>query len=238
MNRAMMKRFDISCIKRLRLELIEYVMVINPNIEVYLLDTKGNILTYYAPNKTINLKKVPLEPVREFIKKRGQSFTLGVDPKNEHAEKVFSASEVFENDRLMGYIYVILGGEEYENASQLVLGSYIMRLGLRSMSITLIAAALISFIALGFITKNIRRVTGVIREFKNGDLSARIKLKGKSELNEFAVSFNEMADTIVRNMEEMKTMDNLRRELVANVSHDLRTPLATIQGNPAFLLYS
>jgi signal transduction histidine kinase len=206
------------------------VMVINPNIEVYLLDTKGNILTYYAPNKTINLKRVPLEPVREFIKNRGQSFTLGIDPKNEHAEKVFSASEVFENGRLMGYIYVILGGEEYENASQLVLGSYIMRLGLRSMSITLIAAALISFIALGFITKNIRRVTSVIREFKNGDLSARIKLKGKSELNEFAVSFNEMADTIVRNMEEMKTMDNLRRELVANVSHDLRTPLATIQG--------
>ena len=39
-----------------------------------------------------------------------------------------------------------------------------------------------------------------------------------------------MADTIVRNMEDIKTMDNLRRELVANVSHDLRTPLATIQG--------
>ena len=39
-----------------------------------------------------------------------------------------------------------------------------------------------------------------------------------------------MADTIVNNIEEMKTMDNLRRELVANVSHDLRTPLSTIQG--------
>ncbi len=39
-----------------------------------------------------------------------------------------------------------------------------------------------------------------------------------------------MADTIVKNIDEIKTMDNLRRELVANVSHDLRTPLATIQG--------
>ena len=206
------------------------VMIINPDIEVYLLDTGGNILTYYAPNKTVKLKKVSLEPISEFIKDGGQSFILGADPKNPHGEKAFSASEVFENGRLMGYIYVILSGEEYENASQLVIGSYIMRLGLRSMTITLIAAALISFIALGFITKNIRRVTSVIREFKNGNLSARIKLKGKSELNEFAVSFNEMADTIVRNIDEMKTMDNLRRELVANVSHDLRTPLATIQG--------
>ncbi|HEY6437464.1 MAG TPA: ATP-binding protein, partial [Ignavibacteriaceae bacterium] len=70
----------------------------------------------------------------------------------------------------------------------------------------------------------------VVRRFKDGDLKARIKLNSKGEMREFANSFNEMADTIVKNIEEIKTMDNLRRELVANVSHDLRTPLATIQG--------
>ncbi len=57
-----------------------------------------------------------------------------------------------------------------------------------------------------------------------------LRLKSKGELGEFADSYNDMADTIVKNIEEIKTMDNLRRELVANVSHDLRTPLATIQG--------
>ena len=98
------------------------------------------------------------------------------------------------------------------------------------MSITLIAAAIFSLISLAFITRNIRRIVFVIRRFKEGDLSARVKLKGKGEISEFADSFNEMADTIVRNIDEMRTMDNLRRELVANVSHDLRTPLATIQG--------
>jgi signal transduction histidine kinase len=98
------------------------------------------------------------------------------------------------------------------------------------MAITLIAAAIISIIALALITRNLRKIIYVIRKFKDGDLNARIKLKGGDELAEFADSFNEMADTIVSNIEEMKTMDNLRRELVANVSHDLRTPLATIQG--------
>jgi len=131
---------------------------------------------------------------------------------------------------LRGYIYVILGGEEYEQASQLVFGSYMLRLGVRSMTITLIAAVLISLIGLTFITRNIRKIIAVIRRFKEGDLEARIKVKGKSELSEFADSFNDMADTIVKNIDEIKTMDNLRRELVANVSHDLRTPLATIQG--------
>ena len=206
------------------------VMIINPSIEVYLLDTEGKILTYFAPNKIIELEYVPLETIKEFIEVKDESFVMGVDPKNASIMKGFSASEVYEDSVFRGYIYVILGGEEYENAAQFVFGSYMLRLGVRSMSITLIAAAFFSLISLAFITRNIRRIVFVIRRFKEGDLSARVKLKGKSEISEFADSFNEMADTIVRNIDEMKTMDNLRRELVANVSHDLRTPLATIQG--------
>jgi signal transduction histidine kinase len=205
-------------------------MVINPSIEVYLLDTDGKILTYFAPDKEVKLDRIPLEHVQEFLEVGASSFVMGVDPKNEHAEKAFSAAKVYEGDIHRGYIYVILGGEDYENAANFVFGSYILRLGLRSMTITIIAAALFSLVALGFITKNLRTTLTVIRKFKEGDLKARIKSKSKGELGEFADSFNEMADTIVKNMDEIKTMDNLRRELVANVSHDLRTPLATIQG--------
>jgi signal transduction histidine kinase len=206
------------------------IMVINPSIEVYLLDTDGKILSYFAPDKEIKLERIPLEPIHEFLDVGASSFVMGVDPKNEHGEKTFSAAKVYEGDIQRGYIYVILGGEDYENAANFVFGSYILRLGLRSMTITIIAAALFSLIALGLITKNMRKIISVVRSFKEGNLKARIKLKSKGELGEFANSFNEMADTIVKNIDEIKTMDNLRRELVANVSHDLRTPLATIQG--------
>ena len=211
-------------------EVFHSIMIINPSIEVYLLDTEGKILTYFAPNKKIKLKYVPLKPIKEFLKVGASTFVMGVDPKSGNAMKGFSAAKVYEDSVLRGYIYVILGGEEYENATQFVLGSYMLTLGVRSMTITLIAAAIFSLIALGFITRNLRKIITVIRKFKDGDLNARIKFKSKSELGEFADSFNDMADTIVKNMEEIKTMDNLRRDLVANVSHDLRTPLATIQG--------
>lgn len=206
------------------------VMVINPSIEVYLLDKEGKILTFYAPNKKVVLEYIPLDPVNEFIKTGGSKMVMGHDPKNERAEKTFSAAEVYEDSVLMGYIYVILEGEQYENASQLLLGSYIVRLAVRSMTITFIAAAIISMLALTVITRNVRRVVQDVRKFKEGDLSSRIKIKGKTELNEFGDAFNDMADTIVQNIKDMKTMDNLRRDLIANVSHDLRTPLATIQG--------
>ena len=206
------------------------VMVINPSIEVYLLDTNGTILTYYAPNQVIKIKSIPLGPLKEFIYADKHSFLMGTDPKNPDKMKPFSASRVTEADKFKGYIYVILGGQEYENASQLVFGSYIIRLGVRSMIIALITAAIIGFLAIGIITWNVRRIVRVIRDFRNGNSSARIIMTNKGELKLFADSFNDMADTIVHNINEIKSMDENRRILVANVSHDLRTPLSIIRG--------
>ena len=206
------------------------VMVINPSIEVYLLDTNGTILTYYAPNQVVKIKDVPLGPVKKFISSGEESFIIGIDPKSPDKMKAFSAAQVIENGKFKGYIYVILGGQEYENAAQLIFGSYILRLGVRAMIIALIAAALIGFIAIGIIVRNLRKIINVIHDFQNGNLNTRIELKSKGELKEFADSFNDMADTIVKNINEIRRMDELRRVLVANVSHDLRTPLSIIRG--------
>lgn len=73
-------------------------------------------------------------------------------------------------------------------------------------------------------------MTGTVRRFQEGDLDVRIENPEKSDIAIFAHSFNEMADTIVSNMDKMKSVDLLRRELIANVSHDLRTPLAILKG--------
>jgi signal transduction histidine kinase len=210
--------------------LFHEIMVINPSLEVYLLDTNGKILTYFAPDKEILMESLDLEPIKQFVAEKGKKFIMGNNPRNPDAHTTFTAAEVFEEDILRGYLYIVISGEEFSNAAQFVFGSFMLRLALRSTSITLIAAIVITFISLLLITKNLRKMVGVIRKFKNGDLDARINFKQSGELKEFANSFNEMADTIVQNMEDLKTMDHLRRELVANVSHDLRTPLAAIHG--------
>jgi len=206
------------------------VMIINPSLELYMLDTEGKILTYYAPKKKIKLEYVPLGPINKCLNSREKKLILGADPKNPGREKAFSAAKIYEEGIHRGYIYVILGSEEYESTLQLILGSYIIRLGLGTMGVTLFAAFSIGLIALGLITRNIKKIIIVIRKFKNGDLSARIDFKGRGELIEFATSYNEMADTIVNNIEKIKILDTNRRKLIANISHDLRTPLATIQG--------
>ena len=91
-------------------------------------------------------------------------------------------------------------------------------------------ALLVGLSSIWFLTKNLRLITGIVRRFQDGDLNARIKNPEKSDIAIFANSFNDMADTIVGNIDKMKSVDTLRRELIANVSHDLRTPLAVLKG--------
>jgi signal transduction histidine kinase len=98
------------------------------------------------------------------------------------------------------------------------------------MIIAFVTAVTIGFIAIGVIVRNIRKIVKVIRDFQGGNLKARIHLSSKSELQEFADSFNDMADTIVKNIHDLKRLDKNRRELAANISHDLRTPLTIIRG--------
>ena len=211
-------------------KLFDEAMMINPSVEVYLLDPHGRILAYSAPDSVIRRSSVSLAPITEFLDSKGKNLILGDDPRNTHRQKAFSAAPLEYNARMEGYLYVILGGEEYDSALEFVRNSYIMQLGLRTIGLTILAAAVIGLLAFRYITKGLRTTVKTVQEFQEGKLEARIPSSSTPEIDELAKSFNAMADTIVRNIEEMKTMDNLRRDLVANVSHDLRTPLVTIHG--------
>lgn len=206
------------------------VMVTNPSLEVYLLDSLGNILLYYAPNKTVRLNKVSLTPIFDFIDHNGQKFVLGDDPKKPGIQKAFSAASITNNGHTDGYLYIILGGEEFESTTSAIFGSYILRLSAQTMGITLIAAAVIGLFAFGYLTRNLRTVMRNLDAFKSGKLDVRMSPMKSDELSQVAQAFNDMAGTIQRQMEEISNADALRRELVANVSHDLRTPLSGIHG--------
>ena len=211
-------------------EIMHYMMAINPSIEVYLLDAKGKILDYVVPYKKVKLQEVSLAPINEFIATEGDQCVLGDDPKNPGAEQIFSAAPIEEDGNVVGYVYVVLAGEEYQSVASSLWGDYITMLGGRTMLITLLGALIVGLAAIWFITRNLRTVISGVKDFQSGDFRARIPVKSGREFNNLALAFNEMADTIEGNIENLKSMENLRRELVGNVSHDLRTPLAVIHG--------
>ncbi len=212
-------------------DIMHSMMVVNPSLEVYLLDTEGRIITYVAPYKRVQLEKINLGPVIEFIESGEEKpYIKGDDPRNPGQQKVFSAAPIVEEDQLAGYMYIILASEEQTSVSSALSGSYMLQLGSTLFFLALAGALIIGLLAIWFLTRNLRHIVRVVKRFQEGHYDARIEGKHLGELPPLGSTFNEMADKIVANIEQIKSVEKLRRELIANVSHDLRTPLAVIQG--------
>ena len=223
---------DGSVNKELFGDLMHDMMAVNRGIEVYLVSTSGEILYSVVLDHERSDKppaEIDVQPLDDFIESNGSKYVLGDDPRNPETKKIFSADK-FAIDGREGYVYVILASQKFEEATQSLLGSYFLRLGFGASLVTLIFAGLIGIIAIWFITKNLREITETVRRFKEGDLSARVQNASEKDLSILSETFNDMADTIVTNIDELKSVEKLRRELIANVSHDLRTPLAITRG--------
>jgi len=217
-------------------ESFKVLMGINPNIELYLLDTEGKVLAFSAPLDTSVRERINIEPVKTYIDKKGALPILGDDPRAVGGEKVFSASRVPLDGPLEGYLYVILGGEEFDSVSGLIERSYILRL-----SFWVTGSALVFVFSAGLflfrkITRRHRKLTHIMEDFRDGDfqrsvsLPAEFKFQQGDEIDRLATVFTEMSERIIDQIMGIQKIDDLRRELVTNVSHDLRTPLAVLQG--------
>lgn len=211
-------------------EMFNHVMSINPSLEVYLLDNNGKILSFYAPEKKIVLDKINLGPVEKFILTKGNEYVTGNDPRHPGLEKIFSVAPVISSGVPSGYIYIVLASEEYDAVSKSLTQNYLLQVGLRAIILTLLATLLLGLIIIRVITNNFTRIIEVMQKFRQGDLTARVKVKSAGDVNQVADIFNEMADILTKNIEKLKEVEVLRRELIANVSHDLRTPISIIQG--------
>ena len=97
----------------------------------------------------------------------------------------------------------------------------------RTVTLAVLWIMLAALIAVYFITERnvspIKDMSRAVKCFANGQFDARVDVIGTDEVAELARAFNNMADSL-QNLEDM------RRSFLANVSHDLRTPMTTISG--------
>ena len=109
--------------------LAQQAMVINPTVEIFLLDIEGNILAHALPPESILRNRVDLVPVKALIGGNVEMPLRGTDPRNLDREKIFSAFPVKHNDVLQGYLYAVLGGAKYDELANSIRDSYVQRLG-------------------------------------------------------------------------------------------------------------
>lgn len=205
-------------------------MMINPSVEVYLLDLRGELLGHALPEASIDSASVDVVPIHKFINgARGP--ILGSNPRYVGQTSIFSAAAVNVAGKPFGYLYVVLASHEADTIAEQVSGSHIARLmtgGAIALSLFVVLGMFLSFRRF---TLPLKRLSERVRSYRDANFKqSDERPEWQDEVAALESAFELMKGRLQEQFDQLSEADNLRRELVSNISHDLRTPLAAMQG--------
>jgi signal transduction histidine kinase len=192
-------------------------------LRITIIDTQGNVLadSETAPSSMENHSDRP-EVIKAIERGFGQS-TRFSDTLNYNMKYV--TVRLDEGEEPLGIVRFALPLSEVQLQIRII-----YRVVLLGAIVAIIIALTVAYFISKSITSPIGRMQDVAQRIAKGDFSRKVKIKSKDELGELAKSLNLMSDELQQQIENLKRMDKIRTDFVANVSHELKTPLTLIKG--------
>jgi len=135
------------------------------------------------------------------------------------------------NEQIIGALFAAMP-DQYQNSSPPA--EFLRNVDLAILAtgggIALIAIIISLFLARG-LTKPLKSLTVAAERMQEGDYTQRVvPPNSRDEIEHLAHAFNAMATTIETDVTELRRQEQLRRDMIANIAHDLATPLTSVQG--------
>jgi signal transduction histidine kinase len=215
-------------------ELLPFVMKVNPAAEVYVLDAHGKVLAFSGPRPPVR-STVDLAPVRAFLSMTQPLPILGTDPRDAGAQRIFSVAALGDAARPSGYVYAVLGSDAAP-ASALSRGA-VLPLAASAFAASLLFALVTGLVLFHSLTGRLRRLADAVDRFRRAPMQAPLPAAAPEaaarhgdEIARLDAAFAALASQIADQLRTLERIDRDRRTALAHASHDLRTPLAALQG--------
>lgn len=218
--------------------LLSMLMVVNPGIQVYLLDVHGRVNAYLGEPGMVRQEQVDLHAVRAFL--AGAALPVrGTDPMGSGIARIFSAATFPRragDDRPPGYLYVVLDGHARELvAGQTSLQRVWLSAGLAGLGV-LAVISLLGVFVFRRMTLPLRRLAANMRAYHMAEpadapTSPRATSPQGDEVRAITDAFEDMKERIARQNQREHRQTLAHQEMMASVAHDLRTPLTALHGH-------
>ena len=187
-------------------------------LTVMITDTAGNIIMIVDSSyvRYPTGLSIAVEDMSSFNSGNELDILHGVNGLFDEPRTASAVAITYGNEHIGNVFVCIPSGES--NLRNMIVKTII----LASLWVMLAALVAVYFIT-EMITKPLNDMRNAVKNFASGDYTVRIPVKGSIEIAELASAFNGMAESI-------EASEKMRNTFMANVSHDLRTPMTTIAG--------
>lgn len=212
----LVKPFLIS--KRNPAELIRLLNRADKNLgtEIWVIDSSGFVIAASADQKAYEGNFVA---VRDIVEMQKNKVVIRQGYSQLHKETVlWVITPVYSAGHVIGGVIMYSPIIGITQTSLKVRNLFIY-----SAAVSIIFSTIIVYLLSKYVTGPLRDMGRVAKQLARGDFSERVKIKQQDEIGDLSESFNYMADQIQKN-------EKMRRDFVADVSHELRSPLTNIQG--------
>ncbi|HEU0196077.1 MAG TPA: HAMP domain-containing sensor histidine kinase [Nevskiaceae bacterium] len=203
---------------------------INPMLSIYILNSSGMVVGAPDEHGCAHGQRISKASIDALLAKMPMLPAFAELPCH-GGRNVFSVAPIhYGAQRSPGYLFVALEGGAHLSMARMWRTSSVSRSLLIAGIGAVALSAILGLLLFALLTRRFSRLTRAVQHFAGGDYSTRIKTRADDEIGRTARAFNEMAATIQVQVSALREDDRQRRELVANLSHDFRTPLTAVRG--------
>lgn len=209
----------------------------SPNTGLYLLDLDGEVLAAAGdPRLTEARLRIDLGPVARALAEGSDAPIVGQDPERPGQQTLVAARPVMSQGRQAGWLYVVSRATDIAGYEPALLRSYAVRTAVTVSLLTLALGVLLTVTMLALLTRPLIALTRVVEKVRDSGFPEQVSgeladsIDRDDEIGRLGRTFRDTFERLRIETQRVGETDARRREMVASVSHDLRTPLTALLG--------
>lgn len=219
---------DYAALRRV----LDEALLGNLDRDIHLIDAAGKILLSSSRSSRARaVEAIALEPIQTALSHQGraQAPLYGIDPYTGSYEALLSVAAIKLGEEF-GYLYVNLDNTRSRRVRRAYFDSGVGLSLLLASTLASLAAITLGALLFAPLSRRLAMLMDGVRRYAAGDRAVRVRIEGQDDVSELGATFNQLTEKLNEVVGQLEQRDQLRRELVENIWHDIRGPVSSLRG--------